>query len=186
MDQDELLAFVAGTLKRLGIPYLVTGSIATVLYGEPRFTNDLDIVVQLDRESALRLVAAFPDGEFYLSTEACLRAVDRGTQFNVIHPRSGLKVDFMVASMDAFDAGRFERGRRIPTREESSAVFASPEDVILMKLVYFRDGGSDKHLRDIAGVLRITSAVDRSYVSRWAQRLGVAGIWEELQRKLDD
>lgn len=184
MDQDELLALVAGILERLEIPYLVTGSIATVLYGEPRFTNDLDVVVQLDRENALRLVAAFPEGEFYVSTESCLRALERGTQFNVIHPRSGLKVDFMVASMNAFDERRFERGRRIPTRPESSAVFASPEDVILMKLVYYRDGGSDKHLRDIAGVLRITSEVDRSYVAGWAERLGVSDVWGSLLREL--
>lgn len=99
MEQDDLLRVVVATLERLGIRYLVTGSIATIFYGEPRFTNDIDIVVDLDPRSTARLVEAFSPDDFYLSRESAQRAVARGSQFNLIHPSSGLKVDFMVAAM---------------------------------------------------------------------------------------
>lgn len=184
MEQDELLRLAVETLERLEIPYLVTGSVATIFYGEPRFTNDIDIVVQLDRGSAGRLVEAFPADELYVAREAALGAVARRGQFNLIHPRSGLKVDFMVASMDAFDRSRFGRGRRVRTAEDREATFASPEDVILKKLVYFRDGGSDKHLRDVAGVLRISRDVDRGYVAEWAERLGVGDVWRRVEERM--
>ena len=177
MEQDELLRRVVGALERLRVPYLVTGSIATIFYGEPRFTNDIDVVVRLDAGAVDELVAEFPEGEFYVSREAAHGAVRRSGQFNLIHPTSGLKVDLIVAAMDPFDHSRFGRGRRVRPAPDYEATFASPEDVILKKLQFYRQGGSEKHLRDCAGVLRITSSVDRDYVSRWANELGVADLW---------
>jgi hypothetical protein len=180
MEQDDLLRVVVAALERLGIPYLVTGSIATIFYGEPRFTNDIDIVVALDQRSIGRLVESFSADDFYLAQEAAERAVARRSQFNLIHPRSGLKVDFMVAAMDAFDRSRFTRGRRIRPAADYEATFASPEDVVLKKLEYYRVGGSDKHLRDCAAVLRITPDLDRAYIASWAEKLGVDDVWQHV------
>ena len=158
MEQDELLHHAVQALESLGLRYLVTGSVATIYYGEPRFTNDIDIVVELPANRVDDLCAAFPAGEFYVSAEAARQAVERHSQFNVIHPASGLKVDLMVASGDA-----------------------SPEDVILKTLEYYREGGSEKHLRDIAGVLKISGEqVDRAYIADWAKRLGLLDLWKEL------
>lgn len=181
MEQDELLHHAVRALESLGLRYLVTGSVATIYYGEPRFTNDIDIVVELPANRVDDLCAAFPAGEFYVSAEAARQAVERHGQFNVIHPASGLKVDLMVAAGDAFDRSRFARGRRLHLAPDSDASFASPEDVILKKLEYYRDGGSEKHLRDIAGVLRVSGEqVDRAYVAEWAKRLGLLDLWKEL------
>ena len=183
MEQDELLRRVIETLERLRLPYLVTGSIATILYGEPRFTNDIDVVVQLTPEAAGALAAAFPAPEFYADAEQIRDAIARRRQFNVIHPASGLKVDFMIPAMDAFDRSRFARVRRVRPAPGLEADFAAPEDVILKKLQYFAEGGSEKHLRDIAGILRISpDEVDRDYVTAWARQLGLAEIWEIVSR----
>lgn len=181
MEQDELLRRVVETLERLRLPYLVTGSMATILYGEPRFTNDVDVVVQLPLAAVDALLEAFPAPEFYLDDEQIRSAIARQRQFNVIHPASGLKVDFIVPTMDAFDRSRFSRARRVTLGTGQESKFAAPEDVILKKLQYYAEGGSDKHLRDISGILRISPGeVDRDYVADWARRLGVLEIWEAI------
>jgi hypothetical protein len=186
MDPAELLRQVAGVFERLGLPYLVTGSTATIYYGEPRFTNDIDVVVQLPQERIAELCAAFPEADFYLSEEAVRRAVARQGQFNLIHPASGLKVDVMIPAPTPFNRSRFERTVRLRTGPEGDAAFASPEDVILKKLEYYLAGRSEKHLRDIAGVLRVSGErIDRSYITEWAARLGVAEVWDHVLRQMD-
>lgn len=183
MDQDELLRRITQVLEREGVPYLVTGSVATIFYGEPRFTADIDIVVDLPVERVRNLCAAFPSPEFYLSEESARRAVRQRSQFNVLHPKSGLKVDLMVSERSAFDRSRFTRGHRLRPQEDYEATFASPEDVILKKMEYFREGKSEKHLRDIDGILRISGTdLDTGYIDHWAEVLGVLEIWERLRK----
>ena len=182
MDQDELLQHLVRALEESGVSYLVTGSTATIFYGEPRFTNDIDVVVQLRERQVKQLLAAFPADEFYVSEEAARRAHRTRGQFNVIHPRSGLKIDFVVADETPFERSRFARARRVRAAPDLDAVFASPEDVILKKLVFHREGGSDKHLRDVAGVLRISGGeIDFDYLEGWAERLGVVDLWRRLR-----
>jgi hypothetical protein len=179
MEQGELLRRVVETLERLRLNYLVTGSIATTLYGEPRFTNDIDVVVQLPLERAEDWVQAFPADDFYVDAEQVRLAIARRGQFNIIHPASGLKVDVMIPAMDEFDRSRFARARRVRPADDFEADFAAPEDVIVKKLLYYSEGGSEKHLRDIGGVLRISASdVDRDYIATWAQRLGVLEVWK--------
>jgi hypothetical protein len=183
MELVDLLRMVTSTLEQLHVPYLVTGSVATIAYGEPRFTNDIDLVVKLSPHQVQELCDAFPDDEFYLSTEAVLDAVQRFSQFNILHPNSGLKVGVMVADESAFNASRFGRSRSLPIDAGSSADFASPEDVILKKLEYYREGGSEKHLRDIAGVLKAQgSDLDYQYLEIWALRLGLSRLWNKLSK----
>lgn len=182
MEQDELLREVVQTLERLGVPYLVTGSIATIFFGEPRFTNDIDIVVSLSVESAEALAHEFPAPAFYVSTEAAREAAESRGQFNVIHPKSGLKVDFMVAAETPFNRSRFERAVRVRPGQDFEATFAAPEDVILMKMEYLRGGGSDRHLRDIRGILQVSGdELDRMYLEEWAERLGLLGVWAQVR-----
>ncbi len=185
MEQDELLRQLVETLERLNLTYLITGSIATILYGEPRFTNDIDVVVQLSLDQAETLVESFPASEFYADVEQVRLAIARKGQFNFIHPASGLKIDFMVPSMDEFDQSRFARAKKLWPVDDLQANFAAPEDVIVKKLQYYAEGGSEKHLRDISGVLRISSTeVDRDYVAEWAEYLGVREIWELILDQL--
>lgn len=185
MEQDELLRSGVEVLERLGLSYLVTGSIATVLYGEPRFTNDIDIVVALSAERIEEFCRSFPQPEFYLSPESVRRAVDRKSQFNIIHPASGLKLDIMVPAESSFNRSRFGRARRIRLMPDLEVSFAAPEDVIIKKMEYHREGGSEKHLRDIAGILKVSAGqVDRAYIAEWADRLGLNEIWLALARRV--
>jgi hypothetical protein len=109
-------------------------------------------------------------------------AARSGSQFNVIHPESGFKVDFMIASDDDFDHRRFERRRSLPLGRARSAPVASPEDVIVRKLQYFAEGGSEKHLRDIRGILRVTGdAVNHAYLREWIDRFGLREHWSKVE-----
>jgi hypothetical protein len=161
--------------------YLVTGSTATIVYGDPRFTNDLDVVIELTLGTIDDFVAAFPEPEFYVSHSAAQKAVERPSQFNIVHPTSGLKIDVIVASDSEFDRERLSRARNLPVLEGRTVSFASPEDVILKKLMYFKEGRSAKHLTDIQGVLRRQGAkLDRHYIAQWSRRLEVSDVWQQV------
>jgi hypothetical protein len=186
VDQDELLRYVARACEAVGLRYFVTGSMATILYGSPRFTNDIDVVIDLTRDRIADFLNQFPAERFYSDEETIRRAVDRKSQFNVIHPASGLKIGFMIPSGDAFDRSRFARTRTLPAGAEEKAVFASPEDVIVKKMHYFQEGGSERHLQDIAGVLELGGdRIDRDYIGEWAGRLGLHDIWARIVRSLE-
>jgi hypothetical protein len=185
MEPFDLLRMLADTLERLRIDYLVTGSMATIAYGEPRLTNDLDVVIALPVERVDEFCAAFPEEDYYLSREAAREAARDRRQFNIIHFASGLKIDVIVPKADDFERSRQQRGRALDVGQDWKARFASPEDVILRKLQYYQMGGSEKHLRDIAGVFKIQGArLDLAYLAEWAERLGVAEIWRELLERI--
>jgi hypothetical protein len=180
----ELLARLADTLNALQVPYLITGSMASGAYGEPRMTNDIDVVVELDLPHVEALLAAFPAPDYYCSREAMREAVRAKFQFNILHLTSGMKVDVILATASDFDRSRFQRARRIQTAGTVVA-FASPEDVILKKLLYFQAGGSEKHLRDIVGILKVQAGqIDQLYLTEWIVRLGVAEEWQLVQTRM--
>ena len=185
MTQDELLRHVVTVLERLELRYFVTGSIASIYYGEPRLTNDIDVVVDLSKERLQELCVAFDPEEFYLSEEAALRAVKRRGTFNILHPSSGLKVDVIVPEKTLFNHRRFERARRVQAVEGFESAFSSAEDVILMKMEFFRQGSSDKHLRDIAGILKLSGdRLDIDYIEGWADQMGLETIWRTLRSRV--
>lgn len=189
MEQFELLRYVIETLEKLDIPYARVGSFGSGVYGEPRFTRDIDIVVDLTPAALPAFCAAFPNGEFYLSESAAREAVRDRFQFNVVHPASGNKIDFILTRDQPWHAGQVPRRRRVVFgfgEESVSGFVAAPEDVILGKLWYYSEGGGDRHLRDIAGILRVTGdGVDRAEVERWARRLGYLEVWEAILEKVD-
>ena len=181
MEQSELLRYLVIALERLGLRYFVTGSIVTIFYGEPRFTNDIDVVVDLQTDNVVEFCRQFPEDAFYVSPTAALDAVRRRSQFNIIHPASGLKVDVIVSAPSEFNRSRFDRARKVRVADDFEASFASPEDAILKKMQFFRDGGSEKHLRDISGVLKTSGEqIDMAYIERWADVLGLRDVWHGL------
>lgn len=185
MEQHELLLFVVGCFEKLKIPYLVTGGIASIAYGEPRFTNDIDVVVDMSLNHVDEFKAFFPEDEFYLDVDSMKEAINRSHQFNIIHPGSGLKVDVILSRKDDFDQRRFSRIKKLNVSETKSVDFASPEDVILKKLEFFKEGRSEKHLRDIVSMLKISSElIDLAYISAWAERLSVSELWQEVQKNI--
>lgn len=187
MEQFELLKFAAQALARLNIRYAIVGSFASSVWGEPRFTQDIDIVVALNLEHAESICQAFPAPKFYVSEAVARDAVERHGQFNVIHPSSGNKIDFMIAGDGSWSASQLQRARLLPVFPGVEVRFAAPEDVILGKLIYFyyRESGSDKHLRDIAGILKISGEIiDRQYVERFARELGVSEHWQAVLQRV--
>ena len=189
MEQLELVRYAIETLEGLSIPYALVGSWGTGLYGEPRFTRDIDIVVDLAMASVPAFCAAFPNGEYYLSENAVREAVRDRFQFNVVHPASGNKIDFILIRNEPWRAGQVSRRRRVTLgsgEQAFSGFVAAPEDVILGKLWYYSEGGGDRHLRDIAGILRVTGdGVDRAEVERWARQLGYLEIWQAVVEAVD-
>lgn len=181
MELFELLRMVARTCEQLGIRYLTVGSTATIAFGEPRFTNDIDIVLDLQPHQIDDFCRAFSGPDFYLSRAAVDSAVRKRFQFNILHTTSGFKVDCILPTASPFDQNQLERGVRKKVLEDFEAVFGSPEDVILKKMEYFKLGESEKHLRDIGGVLKISGdLLDKSYIEDWAIRLGLLEVWQAI------
>jgi hypothetical protein len=153
----ELKAFftyVIEVLEGLGIPYMVVGGFAAILYGEPRLTIDVDIVVDMKPEQVTPFVSAFPIPDYYASEEGIRDSLQRRYPFNVIQPTTGAKVDLVPLPRDRFTRLAFQRRQRMTYDEAGrSATFITREDIIVAKLVAHRETGSDKHLRDARGVL---------------------------------
>ncbi len=186
MEQEELLKRVIEVLESLGVAHMIVGSYASGAWGEPRFTYDIDIVIAIGPGDVNRLVSAFPQSDFYVSAEAARAAVASHGQFNLIHPESGHKVDFMIAPATGWGAQQLARRRLLELRPGLRAWVAAPEDVIISKMLYYREGGSEKHLRDITGMLKVSGAgVDREYVSKWATALGVDDVWQAVLARTD-
>jgi hypothetical protein len=187
MEQFELLRFVARVIEDMGLRYFVTGSTATIFYGEPRLTNDIDVVVELPISQTAEFCRRFPPQEFYVSETAARQAALGKTQFNVIHPTSGLKVDVIVPEPSEFNESRFARAKRLKPSADFDAYFASPEDAIIKKMDYYKQGGSEKHLRDITGVLKTSRGqIDRAYITRWADQMGFGDLWTSIQKRTDE
>lgn len=162
----------------------MTGSVASIIYGEPRLTIDVDIVVHLRLGEIPALHGAFPVPEFYVPpSETLIEEVLREPRghFNVIHADTGFKADFFPSSRDELHAWAFRRTYRIHYQGEE-VVVAPPEYVILRKLEYFREGGSEKHLRDIRSMLAISGElIDIAELEDWVRRRGLGDVWAECQ-----
>jgi hypothetical protein len=183
MRQIELLQFALDALDRNQIPYAIVGSYASGVWGEPRMTLDIDIAVLLEPRHADDIIEAFPREDFYVNRTAVQSAIRDAGQFNVIHLASGNKIDFMVVERSETTPPEIARRRLLQILPNCEAYFASPEDVIIGKLKYYLLGGSEKHLRDIAGILkRSRQAVDEQYVTEWTASHGASDPW---RRALD-
>jgi hypothetical protein len=186
MEQIDILRHAVEALDRMNAPYLVVGSFASIAYGESRFTQDIDIVAAFQLKHVDELLKAFPPDDFYLSEAAIREAIRTRSQFNVIHPSSGNKIDFILPRADEWATVRMARRRPVRLLPDRDVMTAAPEDVILGKLWYFSEGGGDRHLRDIAGILRVTGdGVNRAEVELWAGKLGYLEIWQQILAKVD-
>lgn len=185
MQIDSLLGAFIVPLEREGIRYAISGSVASIAYGEPRMTMDIDLVVALGPDAGAAMVRAFPPARFYLPpggviARECSRAI--GGHFNVIDHETGLKADLYVAQDDRLQRIAIERRRRIELGD-MSVWLAPPEYVIARKLESWSEGGSAKHVRDIRGMLMGTEAIDRALVTVLAREKGLEGLWSQVQQE---
>lgn len=179
---DELTLF-ATRLEHVGAPYMVTGATAAILYGQPRVTNDLDVVLSLDDRTRTALLAAFPETDFYVPPESIIRAEQARTHrghFNLIHHESGYKADIYLVGSDPLHTWALPLRRRLPWGEQLEISVAPPEYVVLRKLEYYREGGSAKHPADIRSICEITG-VDETAMAPWLERLALDKLWRAIK-----
>lgn len=187
MTPEQLLSKVAKILQGLKIPYAVTGGFAVIIWGKPRFTADIDIIVELIPQNipflAKSLLAI--DKDVYVSEEAMQDALERKSEFNFIHPQTGLKVDFWVknSKADIYEKLKLER-IRIKKFNNQKISFVSPEDLILSKLSWSKESESSRHLEDIKTILDIQkSKLDLNYIKNWAEKQSTIKILTEILKK---
>ena len=186
MPEAELSLLFLRPLNKAGLRYILGGSVASMLYGEPRFTNDVDVVVFLRQEDIARLAEAFPPPEFYLPPAEIIAAEiarpEKG-QFNAIHLPTGFKADIYTTGRDEFNAWAFRNARKMDFKGETIVV-APPECVIVRKLEYYRESGPEKHLRDIRTMLRVSAdQIDLSELQWWVRERGLGAEWALVEGK---
>lgn len=177
LSEADILADVSRKLNALGIPYMVTGSMALIYYAQPRMTRDIDIVVSLQPADVRRFVQVF-SGEYYVAEEAVRTAVHRTSIFNLIHTGSVIKVDCIVRKNTEHAQVEFERRQRVVFAGHPTTV-VTREDLILAKLCWARTSRSEKQFADVRNLL--STGYDKEYVENWAQRLGVRDLLEECR-----
>jgi hypothetical protein len=180
MPEPELFLLFVRPLNRAGIRYVISGSVAAIFYGEPRLTHDVDFIVFLNTNDIRRLSDAFPEKEFYLppmETILAETAREKNGHFNLIHRDTGFKADMYPTGRDELNAWAF-RGKRAVEFDGESVMLAPPEYVIVRKLEYHREGGAEKHLRDIRAMLAVSGELlDRPTLDEWVRRQGLDAEW---------
>ncbi len=180
---------VTGILDRLGIRYLVGGSLASSVHGEPRSTNDIDLVVDFREEHIEAFVEAVrPD--YYANVDAIRDAVRSGHSFNVIHMDAAVKVDLFVSGEDEFNEHRLRHRQRVEVSDDphASLYIDTAEHSVLRKLEWFRRGGevSERQWRDVVAILRVQGPrLDAALMTAWADRLGVADLLERAKAEAE-
>lgn len=182
MSQQELLIGIARHLDERDIPYMITGSIASSLYGEPRLTHDIDVIVRITVEAAADMARVFPSPRYYLDDRDSIREmIDNHTMFNLIDTQTGDKIDFWILTDSPFDRSRFQRRRRMNLFGSTVSV-PTPEDVIMAKLSWAeQSGGSEKQFRDALRVYEVQHEhLDIAYCTAWTRELGVTALWDKM------
>lgn len=186
MSLSDFLARLAGILEEVGLEYMVVGSLASTVHGVARSTQDVDIVVALPRNRLGDLLAALPQEQYYVSDTAAEEAVRRQSQFNIIDMATGWKADLVIQKQRPFSIEELGRRRRHTVLGVELYV-ASAEDTIISKLEWARSGLSERHLRDIAGIVQARRrSLDIEYVERWVAALGLAAEWARARQMAVD
>lgn len=160
---------------------MLTGSFASVFYGSPRSTQDIDLVIELTPPQLRALLEGLPGREYYVDPDAALEALGRESLFNIIDLKTSWKIDMIIRKSRAFSREEFSRRRRVDL--EGLLLFvASAEDMIVAKLEWAKLGQSQRQIDDAAGILKIRrDSLDQSYLDRWVHELGLAHEWRNAK-----
>lgn len=178
MDLISLLKTVVNKLEELKIPYVLTGGLAVSFWGMPRTTHDIDIVIEIGVQKVDEIFRAFQD-DFYISRAGIEDMVGRGISFNIIHNETGVKIDFWpIDKKNPHRVSEFKRALKQEVFGKKISII-SPEDLIIVKLQWYKDSKSTRHLEDIKSVLKV-SKVNLSYIKKWAAQHSTLEIFEKL------
>jgi hypothetical protein len=188
MPEANLFLMFTQRLNALAIPYMVSGSVAVIIYGEPRLTHDVDLIVVLDLGRIPQLREAFPSAQFYCPPAEVIAVEatrDQRGHFNIIHHETGFKADLYLSGRDPLHAWGLARARQLELEGQTLFV-APPEYVILRKLEYYREGGSEKHLRDIRSILNTSpDAVQTAELEQQIAARGLQEPWRQVRQRKD-
>lgn len=185
MLAPNLLEIFINPLEKNEIPYMVTGSVAAIVYGEPRLTNDIDIVLHLKKDVIEKFESFFPLEEFYcppLETLILESKREARAHFNLIHHQTGFKADCYLMGSEPLQIWGFKHRKRVELDANLSLWIAPPEYVILKKLMFYREGQSEKHIRDIANILAISSdEIDINFLKSQIGEHGLSNQWAQVK-----
>lgn len=180
---EQLLRAIVDALNVASIPHMLVGSFASTFHGEPRTTQDLDLVIDPTPDQLDQLLARLPIDQYYVDPDVAHDALRRRSMFNVIDMSSGWKLDLMIRKARPFsieELGRRERVTILGVDVEA----ATAEDTIIAKLEWAKQGGSDRQLDDVAGILRVRGeGLDVGYVERWVGALGLDEQWQAAKKR---
>ncbi len=187
MDPRLLGALVplVEVLEELGVTYQLGGSVASSFHGVPRSSLDVDVLTSLAPEQVDDLLTKLKEA-YYIPKSRARAAAKQGSSFNAIHTQTMFKVDIFVTRSDAFRKSSLERRKREHLTETDAFYVTSAEDIVLHKLLWYRDGGevSDRQWQDVVGVLRVKGEqLDMAYLEKWASELRVRDL---LDRATDE
>ena len=183
MSSPDLHRVLLHPLHQTGIAYMVTGAVAAIAYGEPRLTNDVDLVMRLEPGDAPALQSAYASAEYYVPPLEVIeeeRQRARHGHFNIIHHDTALRADIYLVGDDPLHAWAMARRRTAPIGGDD-IWFAPLEYVIVRKLEYFAESASDRHLRDIAGMLRVSGEhIDHGALQRLILERELGATWRRV------
>jgi hypothetical protein len=170
-EQLEFIKQIASRLDSVGIPYMLTGSIAMAIYSTPRMTRDIDLIVEI-RKIEVDKIAALFNNDCYIDSQTVRQAVQDQGMFNIIHNDWQIKADFIIRKNEPYRVEEFSRRRGILIEETMISVVA-PEDLILSKLLWAKDSLSTIQLQDVKQLLSDVAELDWNYLNKWALSLGI-------------
>ncbi len=180
-EQQQAFGGVIDILESVGASYMIWGGVAVSVYGEPRFTQDMDVVARLSHGDIHLMAKALAEDHYHISIPSALNAIGGG-YFNVIHLPYNLKIDFWLPESDPLMRWAFKRVRALEFSPGRVARFMPPESVILFKLRAYRESQSTRHTEDVAGIVRVSGAtLDVGYIDVEAARMGEMGTWRALR-----
>jgi hypothetical protein len=185
MHQPDLLDIFIAPLEKGRIDYMITGSVASTLYGEPRLTHDIDLVIMLLRPAIPVFISLFPETEFYVPPREVIQvelARDSFAHFNLIHHESGYKADMYPFTGDPLHIWAIKNRRRLSMNHDLQIWVAPPEYVIIRKLQYFKEGGSQKNLSDVKKMLDSSDLkIDYAIITEWIETRSLKKEWAKAQ-----
>lgn len=183
MKATELFRHLARAMDNCEIPYMLTGSFASNVYGMGRGTMDVDFVISATAEQIKMLSTLLPPPEYNFDLEGALEALRHNSMFNVFDLERGWKIDFIFQKPSSFHREALRR-RTYADVEGVPLAIITPEDLIIAKLEWAKAGSSWRQIEDVAGIVKVRSrSLDRVYIEKRVRELDLASQWESARKE---